>query len=89
MLVQHDCQVEYLLFQLYLADRRAERQRQFGLEEARRAEELLLQLQQTLREAEAADQKRISISLQLDQRKTLAKKQSLKTTMLVPTKPKP
>lgn len=75
-------QIEYFLFQLYLADRRATRQQQVGTEQAQRADELVLQLQQTLQKAEAVDQKRISVSLQLDQRTNLAKKQSLKTGML-------
>lgn len=71
------------MFQLYIANQRAARQQRLAAEEASRSEELLQQLQQTLQEAEAADQKRISISAQLDQRTTLAKNQALKTSMLV------
>ncbi|KAL8272085.1 hypothetical protein Esti_004020 [Eimeria stiedai] len=77
-----ESQVECLLFQLYLADRQAARQSQIETEEGQKAEELLQQLQETLQRAEAADRQRIAVSLQLDQRKTLARKQSLKTGIL-------
>ncbi|KAL8432916.1 hypothetical protein Efla_006717 [Eimeria flavescens] len=75
-------QVENLLFQLYVADRRVARQKQIGAEQARRADELVVQLQEALQRAEVADQRRISASLQLDQRQTLLRKQALKTGML-------
>ncbi|KAL8433392.1 hypothetical protein ACSSS7_003947 [Eimeria intestinalis] len=75
-------QVEYLLFQLYMADRQAARQSQIEKEERQKSEELVQQLQETLQRAEMADRQRIAVSLQLDQKKTLARKQSLKTGML-------
>ncbi|CDJ52806.1 chromosome segregation protein smc1, putative [Eimeria brunetti] len=86
LLLQLLLQVLQLLLQvlqLLLQERgRQKQQQQRAAEEGQRAELLLQQLQQQLQKAEAADRKRISLSLQLEQKKTLVEKSAMKTSML-------
>ncbi|XP_026193760.1 structural maintenance of chromosomes protein 1A [Cyclospora cayetanensis] len=71
-----------LLLQLFVVDRRAAQLHELETAETARAGTLLLELQQKLQQAETADQKRIRVSLQLEQRKTLTKKQAIKTSLV-------
>ncbi|OEH73880.1 chromosome segregation protein [Cyclospora cayetanensis] len=76
-------QRESLLLQLFVVDRRAAQLHELETAETARAGTLLLELQQKLQQAETADQKRIRVSLQLEQRKTLTKKQAIKTSLVL------